>query len=112
MPIFRTRKFTFFPFLILFKRIESIDMTPCVISFLVKIIHAARCPFKYELMTFSTRLSYTSDIGDRMLLVFIVYDHIYNHGFAFDVSLSACYVQLMTAMTYKVSSPHRSSDDP
>ena len=36
MPIFRPRKFTFFPFLILFKRIESIDMTPCVISFLVK----------------------------------------------------------------------------
>ena len=35
MPIFRPRKFTFFPFLILFKRIESIDMTPCVISFLV-----------------------------------------------------------------------------
>ena len=36
MPIFRPRKFTFFPFLILFKRIESIDMTQCVISFLVK----------------------------------------------------------------------------
>ena len=35
MSIFRPRKFTFFPFLILFKRIESIDMTPCVISFLV-----------------------------------------------------------------------------
>ena len=35
MPIFRRRKFTLFPFLILFKRIESIDMTPCVISFLV-----------------------------------------------------------------------------
>ena len=35
MPIFCSRKFTFFPFLILFKRIESIDMTPCVISFLV-----------------------------------------------------------------------------
>ena len=35
MPIFRPRKFTFFPFLILLKRIESIDMTPCVISFLV-----------------------------------------------------------------------------
>ena len=35
MPIFRPRKFTFLPFLILFKRIESIDMTPCVISFLV-----------------------------------------------------------------------------
>ena len=35
MPIFRPRKFAFFPFLILFKRIESIDMTPCVISFLV-----------------------------------------------------------------------------
>ena len=35
MPIFRPRKFTFFPFLILFKRIESIDMTRCVISFLV-----------------------------------------------------------------------------
>ena len=35
MPIFRPRTFTFFPFLILFKRIESIDMTPCVISFLV-----------------------------------------------------------------------------
>ena len=35
MPIFRPRKFTFFPFLILFKRIETIDMTPCVISFLV-----------------------------------------------------------------------------
>ena len=35
MPIFRPRKFTIFPFLILFKRIESIDMTPCVISFLV-----------------------------------------------------------------------------
>ena len=35
MPIFRPRKFTFFPFLILFKKIESIDMTPCVISFLV-----------------------------------------------------------------------------
>ena len=35
MPVFRPRKFTFFPFLILFKRIESIDMTPCVISFLV-----------------------------------------------------------------------------
>ena len=35
MPIFRPRKFTFFPFLILFKRIESIDLTPCVISFLV-----------------------------------------------------------------------------
>ena len=35
MPIFRPRKFTFFPFLILFKRIESIDITPCVISFLV-----------------------------------------------------------------------------
>ena len=35
MPILRPRKFTFFPFLILFKRIESIDMTPCVISFLV-----------------------------------------------------------------------------
>ena len=35
MPIFRPRKFTFFPCLILFKRIESIDMTPCVISFLV-----------------------------------------------------------------------------
>ena len=37
MPIFRPRKFAFFPFLILFKRIESIDMTPCVISFLVYI---------------------------------------------------------------------------
>ena len=35
MPIFSPRKFTFFPFLILFKIIESIDMTPCVISFLV-----------------------------------------------------------------------------
>ena len=35
MPIFRLRKFTFFPFLILFKRIEPIDMTPCVIPFLV-----------------------------------------------------------------------------
>ena len=35
MPIFRPREFIFFPFLILFKRIESIDMTPCVISFLV-----------------------------------------------------------------------------
>ena len=35
MPIFRPRKFTFFPFLILFKRIGLIDMTPCVISFLV-----------------------------------------------------------------------------
>ena len=35
MSNFRPRKFTFFPFLILFKRIESIDMTPCVISFLV-----------------------------------------------------------------------------
>ena len=35
MLIFRPRKFTFFPFLVLFKRIESIDMTPCVISFLV-----------------------------------------------------------------------------
>ena len=35
MPIFRPRKFTFFPFLKLFKRLESIDMTPCVISFLV-----------------------------------------------------------------------------
>ena len=35
MPIFRPRKFTFFPFLILFERIETIDMTPCVISFLV-----------------------------------------------------------------------------
>ena len=38
MPIFRPRKFTFFPFLILFKRIESIDMTPCVISFLVILV--------------------------------------------------------------------------
>ena len=28
-------KITIFPFLILFKRIESIDMTLCVISFLV-----------------------------------------------------------------------------
>ena len=37
MPIFRPRKFTFFPFLILFKRIQSIDMTPCVISFLVNL---------------------------------------------------------------------------
>ena len=35
MPIFHPRKFTFFPFLILFKRIESTDMTLCVISFLV-----------------------------------------------------------------------------
>ena len=35
MPIIRPRKFTFFPFLILFKRIELIYMTPCVISFLV-----------------------------------------------------------------------------
>ena len=38
MPIFCPRKFTFFPFLILFKRIESIDMTPCVISFLVILV--------------------------------------------------------------------------
>ena len=35
MPNFRPRKFTFFPFLIVFKRIESIDMTLCDISFLV-----------------------------------------------------------------------------
>ena len=35
MPIFRLRKITFFPFLILFKRIESIDMTLCVTYFLV-----------------------------------------------------------------------------
>ena len=35
MPIFRPQEFTFFPFFILFKRIKSIDMTPCVISFLV-----------------------------------------------------------------------------
>ena len=51
MPIFRSRKFTFFPFLILFKRIESIDMTPCVISFLVYEIKAKSlslhtCPMK------------------------------------------------------------------
>ena len=42
MPIFRPRKVTFFPFLILFKRIESIDMTPCVISFLVKYLRKYR----------------------------------------------------------------------
>ena len=43
MPIFRPRKFTFFPFLILFKRIESIDMTPCVISFLVLTFYRKYC---------------------------------------------------------------------
>ena len=32
MAIFRLRIFTFVPFLILFKMIESIDMTPCHIS--------------------------------------------------------------------------------
>ena len=37
MPIqFSPTKIHIFPFLILFKRIESIDMTPCVVSFLVK----------------------------------------------------------------------------
>ena len=35
MPTFRPRKNYIFPFLILFERIESIDMTPCVIAFLV-----------------------------------------------------------------------------
>ena len=66
MPIFRPRKFTFFPFLILFKRIESIDMTPCVISFLVNfcILHL----LTYYLMVIENSLNRTLSGKDTFSL--------------------------------------------